>query len=446
MPRKWLALALAIVIAAGVLGILGSRGGSSPAQEAPVQEEPGALEPVTAGNAEELLDKLTTEQKVGQLFFVRPEALDPNRTLEEAEDPAGPGVTQADPALQNTLQQYPVGGFVLFGKNLESPDQLSQLMDTLSRNAAVPLLFSVEEEGGAATQVAGRPGFSVPTLESLADIGATGDPAQAKAAGLTLGGYLKDLGFQLDLAPVADVHTGNGTALLGDRAFLGSPEQAAMMISATVEGFHQAGMACTLKHFPGYGDAVQDPLSGYATTDKTWEEMRTCELYPFQAGMASGADAVMVAHITTPNATEDGLPASLSYEMITQKLRGELRFQRVAITDSLSDQAITQQYETGHAALLAFQAGADVLLLPQDLEAAYGAILTAVQEGAISQERLDASVLRILHLKEVYGLLLTLNVRRGGASCSPASYPFGRLLCHFGHPWRSTSHPRMAPL
>ena len=152
------------------------------AETAPVQEEPGALEPVTAGNAEELLDKLTTEQKVGQLFFVRPEALDPNRTLEEAEDPAGPGVTQADPALQNSLQQYPVGGFVLFGKNLESPDQLSQLMDTLSRNAAVPLLFSVEEEGGAATQVAGRPGFSVPTLESLADIGATGDPAQAKAA------------------------------------------------------------------------------------------------------------------------------------------------------------------------------------------------------------------------------------------------------------------------
>ena len=202
---------------------------------------------------------------------------------------------------------------------------------------------------------------------------------------------------------MADVHTGDGTALLGERAFLGSPEQAAMMISATVEGFHQAGMACTLKHFPGYGDAVQDPLSGYATTDKTWEEMRTCELYPFQAGMASGADAVMVAHITTPNATEDGLPAS--YEMITQKLRGELRFQRVVITDSLSDPAITQRYEPGQAALLAFQAGADVLLLPQDLEAAYGAILTAVQEGAISQERLDASVLRILHLKEVYGLL-----------------------------------------
>ena len=121
--------------------------------------------------------------------------------------------------------------------------------------------------------------------------------------------------------------------------------------------------------------------------------------------MASGADAVMVAHITTPNATEDGLPASLSYEMITQKLRGELRFQRVVITDSLSDPAITQRYEPGQAALLAFQAGADVLLLPQDLEAAYGAILTAVQEGPISQERLDASVLRILHLKEVYGLL-----------------------------------------
>lgn len=282
MPRKWLALALAIVIAAGVLGILGSRGGSSPAQEAPVQEEPGALEPVTAGNAEELLDKLTTEQKVGQLFFVRPEALDPNRTPEEAEDPAGPGVTQADPALQNTLQQYPVGGFVLFGKNLESPDQLSQLMDTLSRNAAVPLLFSVEEEGGTATQVAGRPGFSVPTLESLADIGATGDPAQAKAVGQSIGTYLRELGFQLDFAPVADVNTNPNNPVIGDRAFHSDPEQAAMMVSAAVDGFHQGGVACTLKHFPGHGDTAQDSHYGYASTDKTWEEMRTCELYPFQ--------------------------------------------------------------------------------------------------------------------------------------------------------------------
>ena len=183
MPRKWLALALAIVIAAGVLGILGSRGGSSPAQEAPVQEEPGALEPVTAGNAEELLDKLTTEQKVGQLFFVRPEALDPNRTPEEAEDPAGPGVTQADPALQNTLQQYPVGGFVLFGKNLESPDQLSQLMDTLSRNAAVPLLFSVEEEGGPPPRWPAAPGFPSPPWKAWPTSAPPGTPPRPRRRG-----------------------------------------------------------------------------------------------------------------------------------------------------------------------------------------------------------------------------------------------------------------------
>ncbi len=405
MPRKWLALALAIVIAAGVLGIFGSRGGSSPAQEAPVQEEPGALEPVTAGNAEELLDKLTTEQKVGQLFFVRPEALDPNLTPEEAEDPAGPGVTQAAPALQNTLQQYPVGGFVLFGKNLESPDQLSQLMATLSRNAAVPLLFSVEEEGGTATQVAGHPGFSVPTLESLANIGATGDPAQAKAAGLTLGGYLKDLGFQLDFAPVADVNTNPNNPVIGDRAFHSDPEQAAMMVSAAVDGFHQGGVACTLKHFPGHGDTAQDSHYGYASSDKTWEEMRTCELYPFQAGIAAGADAVMVSHITTPNATSDGLPASLSYEMITEKLRGELRFQRLVVTDSLAMEAITDSYSAAEASLMAFQAGADVLLMPADLGEAYDALLAAVQDGTISQERLDESVLRILQLKENYGLI-----------------------------------------
>lgn len=357
MPRKWLALALAIVIAAGVLGIFGSRGGSSPAQEAPVQEEPGALEPVTAGNAEELLDKLTTEQKVGQLFFVRPEALDPNRTPEEAEDPAGPGVTQADPALQNTLQQYPVGGFVLFGKNLESPGPAvpADGYPVPERRRSPALLRG---GGGGHRHPGGRPPRVFrPHPGKPGRHRRHRGPRPGQGGGAHPGRVPEGPGASSWTWPrVADVHTGNGTALLGDRAFLGSPEQAAMMISATVEGFHQAGMACTLKHFPGYGDAVQDPLSGYATTDKTWEEMRTCELYPFQAGMASGADAVMVAHITTPNATEDGLPASLSYEMITQKLRG-------SSGSSGGDHRFPLRpghhpaVRTGHAALLAFQAG-----------------------------------------------------------------------------------------
>ncbi len=278
-------------------------------------------------------------------------------------------------------------------------------MVSLSRHAEVPLVFSVDEEGGTVARIGNNGSFGVETFPDMADIGATGDPAQAQAVGQSIGTYLRELGFQLDFAPVADVNTNPNNPVIGDRAFHSDPEQAAMMVSAAVDGFHQGGVACTLKHFPGHGDTAQDSHYGYASSDKTWEEMRTCELYPFQAGIAAGADAVMVSHITTPNATSDGLPASLSYEMITEKLRGELRFQRLVVTDSLAMEAITDSYSAAEASLMAFQAGADVLLMPADLGEAYDALLAAVQDGTISQERLDESVLRILQLKENYGLI-----------------------------------------
>ena len=342
---------------------------------------------------------------MGQLFLVRPDALDLSLTPQHLDDANGPGLTQVDAEHLDTLKTYPVGGFVLFGKNLQDPDQLAQLMTDLSRGSQVPLLFAVDEEGGTVSRIANSGGFDVPQFSDMAAIGASGDPAKAKEVGLTIGGYLRDLGFQWDFAPVADVNTNPDNPVIGSRAFSSSPEEAAMMISAVVEGFHEGGVACALKHFPGHGDTAQDSHKGYASTDKTWQEMLTCEMYPFQAGMAAGADAVMVGHITTPNATQDGLPASLSREMISEKLRGELRFQRVVVTDSLSMEAITDAYAPGQAALMALEAGADVLLMPESLSEAYDAVLAAVQDGTISQERLDQSVLRILQLKEKYGLI-----------------------------------------
>lgn len=398
MKRNW------ILCAALLAGLLCGCGAKE-AEEPPVQEEPGAMEQVTAGNAQEMLEKLSTEEKVGQLFLVRPDALDLSLTPQQLEDADEPGLTQVSADNLETLKNYPVGGFVLFGKNLQDPDQLAQLMTGLSRGSQVPLLFAVDEEGGTVSRIANSGGFDVPQFSDMATIGASGDPAKAKEVGSTIGGYLRGLGFQWDFAPVADVNTNPDNPVIGSRAFSSSPEEAAMMISAVVEGFHEGGVACTLKHFPGHGDTAQDSHKGYASTDKTWQEMLTCEMYPFQAGMAAGADAVMVGHITTPNATQDGLPASLSHEMISEKLRGELRFQRVVVTDSLSMEAITDAYAPGQAALMALEAGADVLLMPASLSEAYDAVLAAVQDGTISQARLDQSVLRILQLKENYGLL-----------------------------------------
>lgn len=135
---------------------------------APLQEEPGAMEPVTAGNAQELLDKLTTEQKVAQLFFVRPDALDLSLTAETREDPQADGLTQASAEALDTLGDYPVGGFVFFGKNLEDPAQLAALMEDLTENSPVPPLFATDEEGGSVAQVANSDGFDVPQVDSMA--------------------------------------------------------------------------------------------------------------------------------------------------------------------------------------------------------------------------------------------------------------------------------------
>lgn len=399
MKRKIL-----IPLLAAVLAVLAAGCGADKSSGHPFQEEPGAVEPLTAGNAEELLAKMSTEQKVGQLFLVRPEALDLTLTPQQREHPLTDGLTEATAQVRTTLADYPVGGFLFFGKNFTDAEQLTKMMGGLTSSLEVPPLFAVEEEGGSVARVANSGKFGVATVHDMKVIGDSGDPAQARTAAATIGTYLKDLGFHLTLAPVADVLTDSKNIDLVGRAFSDNPETVSMMISAAVEGFHAGGVGCTLKHFPGQGEA--DLSAGSGATEKTWDEMLTCEIYPFQAGMAGGADAVMVSHIATPNAVANGqLPASLNPAMVTGKLREELNFQRVVITDSLSMSAITDNYSADQAALLAFQAGADILLLPEDLPAAYDAILTAVQDGTITQQRLDESVLRILQLKEKYGLI-----------------------------------------
>lgn len=234
--------------------------------------------------------------------------------------------------------------------------------------------------------------------------------------GRTIGGYLRPYGFNLDFAPVADVNSNPQNPVIGKRAFSSDPKVAAAMVSAAVEGFHEAGMLCTLKHFPGHGDTGEDSHYGTATTNQTWEEMQAAALLPFEAGIAAGADVVMAAHITTPNATQDGLPASLSYTMLTERLRGELGFTGVICTDALEMKAISSHYAPADAAVAALNAGADILLMPADLCAAFEGVVQAVETGAVAEERLNESVRRILTLKEKAGLPL-------GAVAAPAEEP-----------------------
>lgn len=211
---------------------------------------------------------------------------------------------------------------MVFRQNVKSPEQLKKLLADFQAASGTGLLTAVDEEGGSVARLANASGFDLPQYQSAQAVGTTGDPANARAMGQIIGGYLKTYGLNLDFAPVADVNTNPANTVIGNRAFSSDPAVAAQMVASAVQGFHDAGILCTLKHFPGHGDTAEDSHYGTASSTKTWAEMRETELKPFAAGIAAGADVVMTAHITTPNATQDGLPASLSYTMLTERLRG----------------------------------------------------------------------------------------------------------------------------
>jgi len=170
------------------------------------------------------------------------------------------------------------------------------------------------------------------------------------------------------------------------------------MVASAIEGFHESNTATTIKHFPGHGDTATDTHSEYAETQKTWDEMKECEMISFQKGIEAGTDLVMVAHIAAPNVTGNTEPATLSYELITNKLRGELGFDGVVITDAMAMGAIVDNYGVGESAVRAIEAGVDIVLMPNDYIEAYNAVLEAVKSGRISEKRLNESNKRVKEL------------------------------------------------
>lgn len=355
----------------------------------------------------ELLGEMTLREKVGQLFLVRPDALDPALSQQTIDDADVSGVTEVSETMAAFLEEYPVGGVVLFGKNITDEVQLRGLIAGLQRSSPVPLLIGIDEEGGVVARLANSPGFDLPQYESAASMGAQGTDA-VRAMSAEIGTYLAGYGINLDFAPVADVNTNPDNPVIGTRAFSSDPQEAADCVTAAVEGFSQAGVLCCLKHFPGHGDTAGDSHDGTVYTEKTMEELRACEFLPFEAGIRAGAPLVMVGHIAAPNAVEGeerNLPATFSRTLITDVLRDELGFAGAVVTDSLAMGAITETYTPGEAAALALQAGADLLLMPAGLAQAYDGVLAAVEDGRLTEERIDESVARILALKQQAGLL-----------------------------------------
>lgn len=347
----------------------------------------------------DVLGKMSLREKVGQLFIVRPEALAENSNAETA-----PATDRVDDAVISRIEEYPVGGIALFSRNITSAEQLPMFISDLQSSSKYPLFIAVDEEGGRVARIANSDFFNVASYKSMEDIGKSGDASKAEEVGRQIGSYLKELGFNLDFAPVADTNTNPQNIVIGDRSYGSDPALVARMVSAQLDGMHDSGIMGTLKHFPGHGDTKDDTHSGYVSIEKTWDELKECELVPFITALPK-ADMVMVSHITAVNVTSDKLPTSMSETMITGKLRNELGYDGVIITDAMAMGAVADNYTSAEAAVTAVKVGVDIVLMPQNLDEAFNGVMNAVTDGEISMERLDESVLRILKMKAKYKLI-----------------------------------------
>lgn len=349
--------------------------------------------------AKDVLGKMSLREKVGQLFIVRPEALAENSNAETA-----PATDRVDDAVISRLEEYPVGGVVLFSRNITGAEQLPEFISGLQKNSKYPLFIAVDEEGGRVARIANSGYYDVASYKSMEYIGKSGDASKAEEVGRQIGLYLKKLGFNLDFAPVADINTNPQNIVIGDRSYGSDPSLVAEMVSAQLDGMHDSGITGTLKHFPGHGDTKDDTHSGYVSIEKTWDELKVCELIPFTASLPK-TDMVMVSHITAVNVTNDNLPSSMSEMMITEKLRNELGYDGVVITDAMAMGAVADNYTSAEAAVTAVKAGVDIVLMPQNLDEAFNGVMNAITDGEISMARLDESVLRILKMKAKYKLI-----------------------------------------
>lgn len=362
---------------------------------------PAALEQPGQRWVERTLRGMTLEQKVGQLFVCYAFG-------EQADAPDGRNRAEfgVDTAAE-LVRRYHLGGVVYFtwSSTLRSPRQVAELSNGLQRAAVgsgggVPLLVSTDQENGAIVRI-GPPVTLLPTAGSL---GASGSVDDAWTAAEISGRELRAMGINQDLAPVADVNLNPRSPVLGERTFSADPGLAATMTAAQVAGY-QRNVVATAKHFPGHGSTPFDSHVALPVVDHDREQWERLDAPPFRAAVDAGVGVIMLGHIVLPKLDPSGLPATLSTVLVDGLLRRELGYDGVVMTDSLQMHGVRAVRPDHRVPVLAIAAGADLLLMPPNLELAYRSVLDAVRSGELSEQRIDTSVRRVLRLKWRSGIV-----------------------------------------
>ena len=332
-----------------------------------------------------MIAEMTIEEKVGQLIMVGFEG------------------TQANEAIETHIRERFVGGVVLFSRNIQSPQQTAELTNELQRLAGatarqIPLFVGIDQEGGWVIRL--KEGATV--LPGNMALGATNSTELAERAGEITAVELAAVGVNLNFAPVMDVNNNLDNPVIGRRSFGESPELVSRLGISYIRGLQRNGVLATAKHFPGHGDTTVDSHFELPTVSHDLERIHALELQPFRAAIDADVAAIMTAHIIYP-AFDANRPATLSPTILTDLLRKELGFDGLLITDDMEMKAIDDRYRSGEAAVMAVEAGADIVMVlwtsTKQIEV-FDALLSAVKSGRISQARLDQSVERILKSKE----------------------------------------------
>ncbi len=346
--------------------------------------------------ADKTLRRMSTEDKVGQLFGIK--------VLAQFLNDADPKWIQ----LRDNVRKYRVGSLVMTvpveGPVLlrSQPYVAADLLNRLQRSSNLPLLVAADFERGVSMRLNGTTVFP----HAMA-FGATGKPENAEAFGRISALEARAIGVQWNFFPDADVNSNPANPIINTRSFGGDPKQVGDFVAAYIRGAHEGGMAVTAKHFPGHGDTAADSHLGLAQVTGDRARLEAIELPPFQRAIAAGVDAVMVAHVTVPALdAEPNRVATTSKPIITGLLQEDMGFKGIVVTDALDMAGLTRLYakDIGRAAVESFKAGNDVLIIPANLDASYRSMVEAVRSGEISRARLDQSVRKILELKASLGL------------------------------------------
>lgn len=325
------------------------------------------------------IDEMSLEEKIGQLLIISYRKDD----IKEK--------------LPTILEEVKPGGFILFSENITTYDDTINLIKSIKNSNDIPLFIGIDEEGGNVQRLKNLKDYKTSDIPYMSYVKTIND---AYNLGKVIAEELRVFGINLDFAPVIDCNWDNPKSVIGKRAFEGDYTTVAKLGVSLAKGLKNNKVIPTYKHFPNHGATATDSHQDLPVINKTEEELLNNDLIPYQEAIKNNADMIMISHLALPKITKDYTPASLSYEIITNLLKKKLGFKGLVVTDALNMQALTKNYSEKEILIKAINAGADLLLMPEDPVNAVKIIKEALNEGLISEERINESVKKILSLKD----------------------------------------------